>query len=129
MADDFGNLFNPTLVEVQVNGGVAQGIGQAINEQVVYDENGQLLTATFMYYGMPSAKDIPFISLVKEPLPTTANSMGVKGCGELGTVGALAAVANAVQDALWEYGVKQVDMPFTPLRVWKMLQSSQLLGK
>ena len=78
---------------------------------------------------MPRAKDIPFISFMNEPMPKKANSMGVKGCGEVGIVGAHAAVANAVQDALWEYGVKQVDMPFTPLRVWKMLQSSRLLDK
>ncbi|MAT88067.1 MAG: xanthine dehydrogenase [Aestuariivita sp.] len=129
VVDDFGNLFNPMLVEGQVHGGVVQGIGQAISEQVVYDENGQLLTAPFMDYGMPRAKDIPFISFATEPVPSTANSMGVKGCGEAGTVGALAAVANAVQDALWEYGVKQVDMPFTPLRVWKMLQNSQFFDK
>ena len=129
VVDDFGNLFNPMLVESQVHGGVAQGIGQAISEQVVYDENGQLLTATFMDYGMPRAKDIPFISFMNEPVPTTANSMRVKGCGEAGTMGALAAVANAVQDALWEYGVNQPDMPFTPLRVWKMVQSSRLMDK
>ena len=125
VVDDFGNLFNPMLVEGQVHGGVAQGIGKVISEQVVYDDNGQFLTATFMDYGMPRAKDIPFISFMNEPVPTTANSMGVKGCGEAGTVGALAAVANAVQDALWKYGVKQVDMPLTPLNVWKMLQSSR----
>ena len=124
IVDDFGNLFNPMLVEGQVHGGVAQGIGQAINEHVVYDENGQLLTATFMDYGMPRAKDVPFMSFETEPIPSTANAMGVKGCGEAGTVGALAAVANAVQDALWDKGVRQADMPFTPLRVWGMLQAS-----
>ena len=124
VVDDFGNLFNPLLVEGQVHGGVAQGIGQAINEHVVYDENGQLLTATFMDYGMPRAKDVPFMSFETESVPSTANAMGVKGCGEAGTVGALAALANAVQDALWDKGVRQADMPFTPLRVWDMLQAS-----
>ena len=124
VVDDFGNLFNPMLVEGQVHGGVVQGIGQAINEHVVYDHNGQLLTATFMDYGMPRAKDVPFLSFETEPIPSTANPMGVKGCGEAGTVGALAAVANAVQDALWDKGVRQADMPFTPLRVWEMLQAS-----
>ena len=124
VVDDFGNLFNPMLVEGQVHGGVAQGIGQAINEHVVYDDNGQLLTASFMDYGLPRAKDVPFMSFETEPVPSTANAMGVKGCGEAGTVGALAAVANAVQDALWDKGVRQADMPFTPLRVWDMLQAS-----
>jgi len=124
VVDDFGNLFNPMLVEGQVHGGVAQGIGQAISEHVVFDKNGQLLTATFMDYAMPRAKDIPFISFNSEPIPSTANVMGVKGCGEAGTVGALAAVANAVQDALWEEGVSQVDMPFTPQRVWRMIKES-----
>ena len=75
-------------------------MAQGISERVVYDENGQLLTATFMDYGMPRAKDIPFISFMNEPMPKKANSMGVKGCGEVGIVGAHAAVANAVQDAL-----------------------------
>ncbi len=124
VVDDFGNLFNPMLVEGQVHGGIVQGIGQAINEHVVYDQNGQLLTASFMDYGMPRAKDVPFLSFETEPIPSTANPMGVKGCGEAGTVGALAAVANAVQDALWDKGVRQADMPFTPLRVWEMLQAS-----
>jgi carbon-monoxide dehydrogenase large subunit len=124
VVDDFGNLFNPMLVEGQVHGGVVQGIGQAISEHVVYDENGQLLTASFMDYGIPRAKDIPFMSFATEAVPSTANPMGVKGCGEAGTVGALAAVANAVQDAVWERGVRQVDMPFTPLKVWEMLQAS-----
>ena len=124
VVDDFGNLFNPMLVEGQVHGGVVQGIGQAITEHVVYDENGQLLTASFMDYGIPRASDVPFMSFVTEAVPSTANPMGVKGCGEAGTVGALAAVANAVQDAVWVRGIKQVDMPFTPVRVWEMLQAS-----
>ena len=123
VVDDFGNLFNPRLVEGQVHGGVVQGIGQAINEHVVFDKNGQLLTGSFMDYSMPRAKDVPFITFETEPIPSKANSMGVKGCGEAGTVGALAAVANAVQDAVWESGVRQADMPFTPLRVWQMLQA------
>ena len=124
VVDDFGNLFNPLIVEGQVHGGVAQGIGQAISEHVVYDEEGQLLTATFMDYGMPRASDVPFMTFETEPVPSTANVMGVKGCGEAGTVGALAAVANAVQDAMWDKGVRQADMPFTPVRVWEMLQAS-----
>ncbi|WP_158971041.1 xanthine dehydrogenase family protein molybdopterin-binding subunit [Chachezhania sediminis] len=121
VVDDFGNLINPMLAEGQVHGGVAQGIGQAINEMTVFDEDGQLLTATFMDYGMPRAADVPMIGFTPEPVPSTANIMGMKGCGEAGTVGALAAVSNAVQDAVWDQGVRQVDMPFTPLKVWEML--------
>lgn len=121
VVDDFGNLISPVLVEGQVHGGVAQGLGQAITEHVVYDDQGQLLTATFMDYAMPRAADMPMISFTSEPVPSTANPMGMKGCGEAGTVGSMAAVANAVQDALWDAGVRQADMPFTPLRVWEML--------
>ncbi|MCB1342801.1 MAG: molybdopterin-dependent oxidoreductase, partial [Pseudooceanicola sp.] len=121
VVDDFGNLINPMLAEGQVHGGVVQGIGQALSEHVVFDEDGQLLTATFMDYGVPRAADVPMIDFAPEPVPSTANPMGMKGCGEAGTVGALAAVANAVQDALWEAGVRQVDMPLTPLKVWSLL--------
>ncbi|UOA26727.1 xanthine dehydrogenase family protein molybdopterin-binding subunit [Pseudosulfitobacter sp. DSM 107133] len=129
VVDDFGNLINPMLAEGQVHGGVAQGIGQAITEHVVYDEDGQLLSASFMDYAMPRAYDVPWISFTSEPVPSTANIMGMKGCGEAGTVGALAAVANAVQDALWERGVRQADMPFTPMRVWEMLQNGPIAAE
>ena len=121
VTDDFGNLVNPMLAEGQVHGGVAQGIGQAVHERTVYDADGQLLTATFMDYAMPRAADVPMIAFHSEPVPSTANPLGIKGCGEAGTVGALAAVANAVQDAVWDMGVREVQMPFTPLRLWEML--------
>ena len=124
VVDDFGNLINPMLAEGQVHGGVAQGLGQALSERVVYDEDGQLLTASFMDYAMPRADDLPIIGFTSEPVPSTANPMGMKGCGEAGTVGSMAAVANAVQDALWNKGVRQADMPFTPLRVWELLQDA-----
>jgi carbon-monoxide dehydrogenase large subunit len=120
VVDDFGNLINPMLAEGQVHGGVAQGLGQALSERVVFDEEGQLLTATFMDYAMPRADTMPMIRFETEAVPSTTNPMGMKGCGEAGTVGAMAAVANAVQDALWARGVKQADMPFTPQRVWEM---------
>ncbi|MFP7673649.1 xanthine dehydrogenase family protein molybdopterin-binding subunit [Marivita sp. S0852] len=126
VVDDFGNLINPMLAEGQVHGGVAQGIGQALSERVVHSEDGQLLTASFMDYAMPRADDIPMIGFETEPVPSTTNPMGMKGCGEAGTVGALAAVANAVQDALWEQGVRQADMPFTPHRVWEMLRDARV---
>lgn len=123
VVDDFGNLVNPLLAEGQVHGGVAQGIGQALCEHVVHDGDGQLLSGSFMDYALPRASDIPMIGFTPVPVPSTANPMGMKGCGEAGTVGALAAVANAVQDALWHSGVRQADMPFTPSRVWEMLRN------
>lgn len=129
VVDDFGNLINPMLAEGQVHGGVAQGIGQAITEHVVYSDDGQLLTATFMDYALPRADGIPTISFTSEPVPSKSNVMGMKGCGEAGTVGALAAVANAVQDALWERGVRHADMPFTPLKVWEMLQGEAIAAE
>ncbi len=121
VVDDFGNLINPMLAEGQVHGGVVQGIGQALTERVVHDAQGQLLTASLMDYALPRAAEIPMIKFTSAPVPSTSNPMGMKGCGEAGTVGALAAVANAVQDALWEHGVRQADMPFTPNRVWELL--------
>ncbi|EPX80882.1 xanthine dehydrogenase family protein molybdopterin-binding subunit [Litoreibacter arenae] len=124
VVDDFGVLMNPMMAEGQVHGGVVQGIGQAISEHVVYDEDGQLLTATFMDYGMPRAADMPMINFHSEPVPSTANVLGMKGCGEAGTVGALAAVANAALDAMWDRGVRHADMPFTPHRVWQMLEGT-----
>ncbi|MFK7765315.1 MAG: xanthine dehydrogenase family protein molybdopterin-binding subunit [Roseobacter sp.] len=129
VVDDFGNLINPMLAEGQVHGGVVQGIGQAISEHVVYDKDGQLLTATFMDYALPRADHVPNISFTSEPVPSTANIMGMKGCGEAGTVGALAAVSNAVQDALWERGVRRVDMPFTPLKIWELMQSEAIAAE
>lgn len=122
VVDDFGNLINPRLAEGQVHGGVAQGVGQALMERVVFDDQGQLLTATFMDYAMPRASDLPMIGFATEAVPSTSNPMGMKGCGEAGTVGAMAALTNAVQDALWDRGVRRADMPFTPQRVWQMLR-------
>jgi len=123
VVDDFGNLINPMLAEGQVHGGVVQGLGQAMMEHVVYDDEGQLLTATFMDYALPRAGDVPMIGFTSEPVPSTQNPMGMKGCGEAGTVGALAALANAVQDATWDKGLRQVDMPFTPLKLWEALRN------
>ena len=122
VTDDFGNLINPLLAEGQVHGGVAQGLGQALSEHVVYDDDGQLLTATFMDYGMPRAGDLPMIDFKTEPVPSTYNPMGMKGCGEAGTVGALAAISNAMADAMSSRGYSEVDMPFTPARVWHAMQ-------
>ncbi len=125
VVDDFGNLINPMLAEGQVHGGVVQGIGQALTERVVYDEDGQLLTASFMDYGMPRADDVPMIGFSTECTPSLYNPMGMKGCGEAGTVGALAAISNAVVDALWDIGVREVEMPFTPHRIWQTIQEAK----
>ncbi len=125
VVDDFGNLINPMLAEGQVHGGVAQGLGQALTERVVFDADGQLLTASFMDYGMPRADDLPMIRFTTESTPSTYNPMGMKGCGEAGTVGALAAISNAVVDALWPLGVRDLQMPFTPNRVWDAIQKAK----
>ncbi|MDG2295874.1 MAG: xanthine dehydrogenase family protein molybdopterin-binding subunit [Paracoccaceae bacterium] len=129
VVDDFGHMLNPMLVEGQVHGGVTQGVGQALCEHVVYDADGQLLTGSLMDYALPRARDVPFFQFKTQPLPSTANVLGIKGCGEAGTVGALAAVANAVQDALWDQGVTQADMPFTPLRIWTLLNTHDLAAE
>ena len=129
VTDDFGRLMNPMLAEGQVHGGVAQGIGQAITEHVVYDADGQLLSASFMDYAMPRADDVPMVPFTSEPVYSTANYIGMKGCGEAGTVGALAAVTNAVLDAVWDQGVHRVDMPATPQRVWSWLQSAKIAAE
>ncbi|MEM9270375.1 MAG: molybdopterin cofactor-binding domain-containing protein, partial [Pseudomonadota bacterium] len=125
VVDDFGVLMNPMLAEGQVHGGVAQGIGQAITEQVSFSEDGQLLSGTFMDYAMPRADDVPNMPFHAELVPSTANDIGMKGCGEAGTVGALAAVTNAALDAVWQEGVHHVDMPLTPLRMWTWLTAAQ----
>jgi carbon-monoxide dehydrogenase large subunit len=127
VTDDFGVLVHPRLAEGQVHGGVAQGLGQALSERAVYDRHGQLLTATFMDYALPRADSLPMIAFSHEPVPSTANPIGMKGCGEAGTVGALAAVANAVADALApEVPPEVVQMPFTPERVWRWLNRAEV---
>ena len=123
--DDFGRLVNPLLAEGQVHGGVAQGLGQAILETVAYDPEGQLLTGSFLDYALPRATDLPGIRFLHEPTPSPANPLGMKGCGEAGTIGALPAVTHAVVDALWAEGVREVDMPLTPVRVWQWLQAAR----
>ncbi|MEM8570819.1 MAG: xanthine dehydrogenase family protein molybdopterin-binding subunit [Pseudomonadota bacterium] len=125
VVDDFGYLVNPMLAEGQVHGGVAQGIGQAVSEHVVYSEDGQLLSGSYMDYGVPRAGDVPMMHFYTELVPSTANEIGMKGCGEAGTVGALAAVTNAALDAVWDAGVRQVDMPLTPVRIWSWLHAAQ----
>jgi carbon-monoxide dehydrogenase large subunit len=120
--DDCGNVINPLLVDGQVHGGVAQGLGQALWEQVVYDDNGQLLTGEFMDYAMPRAHLMPWIESGHTVTPSPVNPLGVKGVGEAGTIGASPAVVNSVVDALSPLGVKHLDMPLTPEKLWKVLQ-------
>ncbi|WP_192967005.1 xanthine dehydrogenase family protein molybdopterin-binding subunit [Phycobacter azelaicus] len=125
-ADDFGNIVNPMIVDGQVHGGIGQGIGQALLEGCVYDENGQLLSASYMDYAMPRADDVPFYQVDHScQTPCTHNPLGVKGCGEAGAIGSPPAVVNAVVDALQAAGkdVTHIDMPLTPNRVWTALNS------
>jgi aerobic carbon-monoxide dehydrogenase large subunit len=121
--DDCGPLINPLLVEGQVQGGIAHSIGQALFEQTVYDENGQLLTGEFMDYALPRAEDIPEYVLGHTITPSPANPLGIKGVGEAGTIGATPAIANAVVDALEPLGVKHLDLPLTPERVWRAIKA------
>ena len=123
--DDFGNVVNPMIVTGQVHGGLAQGIGQALLENCAYDENGQLLSASYMDYAMPRADDLPFMAVDHScQTPCTHNPLGVKGCGEAGAIGSPPAVVNAVVDALQSAGknVTHIDMPLTPARVWDAMQ-------
>ena len=122
--DDCGRQINPLLVEGQVQGGIAQSIGQALFEQTIYDENGQLLTGEFMDYPIPRATDIPEYILGSTVTPSPVNPLGVKGVGEAGTIGATPAIANAVLDALQPLGVVHLDLPLTPERVWRAVHSS-----
>ena len=122
--DDFGNLMHPMLAQGQVHGGIAQGFGQAVLEEVALDADGQLLSGSFMDYAMPRATDFPMFGFESVPVPSKTNPLGMKGCGEAGTVGALAALSNAALDALWARGVRHVDMPLTPARVWGWLREA-----
>ncbi|MCS7267493.1 MAG: xanthine dehydrogenase family protein molybdopterin-binding subunit [Geminicoccaceae bacterium] len=123
VVDDFGVVVNPLLVEGQVHGGVVQGIGQALFERTVYDANGQLLTGSFMDYRMPRADDLPFFDFSTVEVRCRNNPLGVKGCGEAGSVGSCAAVINALVDALSPLGVRHVDMPAVPEKIWRLAQA------
>ena len=126
--NDFGVVINPLIVAGQVHGGVVQGIGQALFEASVYDEEtGQLLSGSFMDYALPRAGDAPMIEVVSHPAPAKTNMLGVKGCGEAGCAGALPSVVNAVVDALSEVGVRHINMPATPYAVWRAIQDAKQL--
>ena len=123
--NDFGTVINPLLVNGQAHGAIVQGIGQALLEHTVYDEQGQLLTGSYMDYALPRAEDAPLFSHDFHPVPAKTNVLGAKGCGEAGCAGALPSVMNALVDALSEYGIRHIDMPATPERVWRAIQEAR----
>ena len=123
--NDLGTVVNPLLVEGQIQGGVMQGLGQVLLEQAVYDNDGQLVTGSFMDYAMPRAHDAPMIEVAHHPVPTKSNPIGAKGCGEAGTSGGLPSVANAVIDALSDYGIRHLEMPMTPARIWTAIEKAK----
>ena len=113
------------IVEGQVHGGLAQGIGQALLESAIYDSSGQPVTASFMDYTMPRADDLPSFKLSHTTTLCPGNPLGVKGCGEAGCAGSMPSIMNAVVDALSEYGIKHIDMPASPARVWQAIQDAK----
>jgi aerobic carbon-monoxide dehydrogenase large subunit len=123
--NDFGTIVNPMIVAGQLHGGVAQGIGQALMEEINYDSSGQPITGSFMDYALPRAEDIPPIVVGDHPSPAKSNPLGTKGCGEAGCAGSLTTIVNAVLDALSDYGIKQIDMPLTPEKVWRAIQDAK----
>jgi carbon-monoxide dehydrogenase large subunit len=123
--NDFGTVVNPLLVEGQTHGGVVQGLGQALMEGAFYDNDGQLLTGSFMDYAMPRAKDAVNFAVESHPVPTKTNPVGAKGCGEAGVSGGLPTVINAIVDALSDYGIRHIEMPATPQRVWQAIHEAQ----
>jgi carbon-monoxide dehydrogenase large subunit len=123
--DDVGRVINPMIVEGQVQGGVAQGIGQALLENAVYDKDGQLLSGSMMDYTMPRADNLPNIKVATETTLCTHNPLGVKGCGEVGAIGSPPAIIGAIVDALKDYGVRHIDMPASPQKIWSIIQAGQ----
>ena len=124
--DDCGTVYNPTIVEGQLLGGLMQGVGQVMGEHIVYDPaNGQLLSGTFMDYFMPRAHLLPSkLTPIDRPVASPANPLGAKGAGEAGTTGSVPCLANAVHDALAEVGVRHIEMPYTPARVWEAIREA-----
>ena len=122
--DDVGNIVNPMIVEGQLHGGVTHGIGQAMLEAAVYDENGQLASGSYMDYAMPRADDLPRFETDHQVTPCPHNPLGVKGAGEAGTIASPPAIVNATLDALWHLGVRDLDMPLTPQKVWQAIQQA-----
>jgi carbon-monoxide dehydrogenase large subunit len=127
--DDCGPAINPLLIDGQVHGGIVHTIGQALYEQVVYDAEGQLVTGSFVDYALPSAAEIPMFETDRTETPSPVNTLGVKGVGEAGTIGATPAIGNAVIDALRPLGVTFINLPYTPMRVWQAIQDAQGSGE
>jgi carbon-monoxide dehydrogenase large subunit len=124
--DDYGRLINPLLTAGQVQGGVAQGIGQALFEHTVYDEgSGQLLSGSFADYALPRADDLPAFDVTLAGVPTAANPLGIKGSGQAGCIAAPQTIVNAILDALAPLGVEHIDMPATPERVWRAIRAAR----
>jgi len=123
--DDCGKVISPLLVEGQIHGGIAQGIAQALYEEVVYDEGGQLVTATLMDYAVPKADMLPYYELGSTVTPSPLNPLGVKGVGEAGTIGSTPCVVNAVLDALRPFGITQLDMPLRPEKIWRAVKAAK----
>jgi carbon-monoxide dehydrogenase large subunit len=126
--DDVGRVVHETIVEGQIHGGIAQGLGQVLGEHVVYDEHGQLLTASFMDYMLPRADDLPAFRVGHHEVPCTTNPLGVKGAGESGVAGALPSAVNAVLDALSTRGVRELDLPMSAPRIWAALRAAGTSG-
>jgi len=124
VVDDVGTVINPLLLKGQIVGGVAQGVGQILMEDIRFDAEGQNLTASFMDYAMPRATDISAVDVKSNPVPTRTNPLGVKGAGEAGCVGAMPAVANALVDALSHLGVRHIEMPATSERLWRAIKDA-----
>jgi carbon-monoxide dehydrogenase large subunit len=124
--DDCGKVINPLLVDGQVQGGIVQGLGQALYEGVVYDENGQILTGSLMDYALPKASGLPRLQLSRTETPTPVNPLGIKGIGEAGTIGSTPAVVNAVIDALAPFGVTHIDMPLTAQKIWRLCRGANV---
>jgi carbon-monoxide dehydrogenase large subunit len=126
VVDDVGTVLNPLLLHGQIDGGIAQGLGQVLMEDIRFDPNsGQLLTGSFMDYAMPRARNTPAYHVESNPVPTKTNPLGTKGAGEAGCVGAMPAVANALVDALSVYGITHIAMPATPERIWRTIQEAR----
>jgi len=124
VVDDVGTVLNPLLLHGQIVGGIAQGVGQILMEDIRFDADGQILTGSFMDYAMPRAENFSPFRIRSNPVPTKTNPLGVKGAGEAGCVGALPAVANALVDALAEFGIRDVPMPATPERLWRAMREA-----
>ena len=125
MVNDVGTVVNPIIVAGQLHGGIVQGIGQALLERTIYNEDGQLLTGSFTDYALPRADDVPGLEFLSHPSPAKTNPLGTKGCGEAGCAGSFPSIMNALVDALAELGVRHIDMPATPERVWQAIRDAR----